>query len=157
MRERPFEALSPLHTNRITPAYAGKTPFSSSQAAAAQDHPRVCGKDKSELLCFCSQIGSPPRMRERLSGDPTLITTPRITPAYAGKTKGVEERKSKTGDHPRVCGKDLFEFITDDRVVGSPPRMRERHEATFEPGDSGRITPAYAGKTRTKPKTKNIC
>ena len=71
---------------RITPAYAGKTILLACKVGAAQDHPRVCGKDFSAMMHLDPSQGSPPRMRERPHGVFSTIRSSRITPAYAGKT-----------------------------------------------------------------------
>ena len=47
MRERRMFSLRVQPIRRITPAYAGKTVVIASIGIAAEDHPRVCGKDLS--------------------------------------------------------------------------------------------------------------
>jgi len=73
-------------------------------------------------------------MRERLGdisgrqwGRSTLPAGTGITPAYAGKTSGIRCFGCDFEDHPRVCGKDRKVFALTIIVLGSPPRMRERH------------------------------
>ena len=70
-----------------------------------------------------------------------------ITPAYAGKTLlsscvivGVE-------DHPRVCGENCMMWNPRIMTKGSPPRMRGKPLTARKSCRTGRITPAYAGKT----------
>ena len=93
-------------------------------------------------------VGSPPRMRERLSLSMMGGSFLRITPAYAGKTKRFIVSSAALRDHPRVCGKDKLTLKQRFKILGSPPRMRERprQNATYS-SESG-ITPAYAGKTK---------
>ena len=86
MRERRDFNISILTKPRITPAYAGKTAFNSSPVCPAEDHPRVCGKDLARAKIAVRCVGSPPRMRERLSYALGVYKKRRITPAYAGKT-----------------------------------------------------------------------
>ena len=51
---------------------------------------------------------------------------PRITPAYAGKTRTWKTVGGEPQDHPRIRGKDqLFNFFAG-LVIGSPPHTRER-------------------------------
>ncbi len=107
MRERLFNSLSTRLKRRITPAYAGKTWLVFSGWACLWDHPRVCGKDCSSSSASLRALGSPPRMRERPLSKSALNVSPRITPAYAGKTKIVKLFTAIIQDHPRVCGKDL--------------------------------------------------
>ena len=72
---------------------------------------------------------------------------PGITPAYAGKRMVFAGRKSRTWDHPRVCGEKMGGDTSGVQIPGSPPRMRGKDamESLKESGDG--ITPAYAGKS----------
>ena len=47
MRERPLPVFQICSSDRITPAYAGKTIGLKGEFEGEQDHPRVCGKDLS--------------------------------------------------------------------------------------------------------------
>ena len=70
----------------ITPAYAGKSLVHVDTSATNKDHPRVCGEKEGNGMKFDVELGSPPRMRGK---DPNWTpdqATPRITPAYAGKS-----------------------------------------------------------------------
>ena len=126
MRERQDIRSESARFCGITPAYAGKTFWGRKIPCGARDHPRVCGKDIKFTFKIFFTLGSPPRMRERHCNTSFISSSKRITPAYAGKTKKRRMEHWKKGDHPRVCGKD--EIITNHagKVVGSPPRMRER-------------------------------
>ena len=106
MRERPSSASDRRRQRGITPAYAGKTHSDNNNELVFEDHPRVCGKDKTFLQHTINQQGSPPRMRERLGWDFFHVDMLRITPAYAGKTLRAPLVRRGFGDHPRVCGKD---------------------------------------------------
>ena len=48
----------------------------------------------------------------------------RITPAYAGKSRGRMTHEVMTEDHPRVCGEKSLKPKSRKNTVGSPPRMR---------------------------------
>ena len=52
---------------RITPAHAGKTPLQPGLSALVPDHPRACGENESLCVVEKREIGSPPRMRGKLS------------------------------------------------------------------------------------------
>ena len=52
-------------------------------------------------------------------------------------------------DHPRVCGKNGFSTMGMMATMGSPPRMREKLKSSKIPSGCLRITPAYAGKTKS--------
>ena len=71
-----------------------------------------------------------------------------ITPAYAGKTMGRDQREISARDHPRVCGENHRPCRSSSRRAGSPPRMRGKPLACLCHPLRLRITPAYAGKTR---------
>ena len=120
---------------RITPADAGKTPYTNRCSSYAQDHPRGCGEN---IVLFAGQAlcsGSPPRMRGKLVSSGQVSQAQRITPADAGKTPSLSEsRKSPAGSPPRMRGKQPFEWFAEIRVG---------------------ITPADAGKTRFGGNTPN--
>ena len=74
----------------------------------------------------------------------------RITPADAGKTLKLALRFVRIEDHPRGCGENLVTDFTPATGVGSPPRMRGKHNAHMVGMKAIRITPADAGKTRSR-------
>ena len=88
MRERQRSLIRYKDSYGITPAYAGKTLYSGYSIHKVWDHPRVCGKDSNYTILNLEKIGSPPRMRERLYNPQLSKHEGRITPAYAGKTRG---------------------------------------------------------------------
>ena len=53
-------------------------------------------------------------------------------------------------DHPRACGENDFAHILIHRHIGSPPRMRGKRPTSQKAVFDIRITPAHAGKTKTK-------
>ena len=116
----------------ITPAYAGKTALSTVYGTSGGDHPRVCGENTSCDWGIDREVGSPPRMRGKLA-----------------KKLGIEP---KEGDHPRVCGENNLEHGAGVDSGGSPPRMRGKLHIALLISQSGRITPAYAGKTHQQKK-----
>ena len=70
-----------------------------------------------------------------------------ITPAYAGKSPGDENRQDAARDHPRVCGEKKIANSDELAVEGSPPRMRGKVLKNRVKSGQPRITPAYAGKS----------
>ena len=70
----------------ITPAYAGKSPQNQLFRKRPQDHPRVCGEKIRQMIVHPLHGGSPPRMRGKAHGLPSLLRDVGITPAYAGKS-----------------------------------------------------------------------
>ena len=78
-------AARPL--GRITPAGAGKTRFRPPTVARDRDHPRRCGENCAPVMLERCPSGSPPQVRGKLGDFPFPLTSIRITPAGAGKTK----------------------------------------------------------------------
>ena len=75
-----------MYSNRITPAYAGKSPAGQSKCRSTQDHPRLCGEKFIKSSTVMCHIGSPPPMRGKVDQNVCFDELPRITPAYAGKS-----------------------------------------------------------------------
>ena len=147
MRGKLFMKHTSSSSNRITPAYAGKTFTAVISINLPKDHPRVCGENAVAVAVFVAFPGSPPRMRGKQFACGVGRRNVRITPAYAGKTRTNLHSYLPRWDHPRVCGENYFCHFTVYRQQGSPPRMRGKpcfHAPSFT---SSRITPAYAGKT----------
>ena len=53
--------------------------------------------------------------------------------------------------HPRVCGEDFLLRSKDSGWKETPPRMRGRPVGFVQQADEVGNTPAYAGKTATRP------
>ena len=146
MRGKAEQQQSPVHLQRITPAYAGKSSLRGSRACSGRDHPRVCGEKWGPLhrRRLHPRI-TPAYAGKRLHGSCHAELTG-ITPAYAGKSDGGRCSGKIGRDHPRVCGEKWIFVVCLVAFKGSPPRMRGKglvHPIwMFHPG----ITPAYAGK-----------
>ena len=138
---------------RITPADAGKTILQHTRQQAEQDHPRGCGENMLLFMSLSPLVGSPPRMRGKLTYPRYSVKSSRITPAYAGKTCQILQRGGLRTDHPRVCGENLWIPRKAAGQAGSPPRMRGKRCRPLRPRIYRRITPAYAGKTLAKGNT----
>ena len=80
-----------------------------------------------------------------------------ITPAYAGKSPGDENRQDAARDHPRVCGEKKIANSDELAVEGSPPRMRGKVLKNRVKSGQPRITPAYAGKRTDDKRRKILC
>ena len=126
MRGKVAHRAQPHPAKGITPAYAGKSPFSAPP--------------------FIVNTGSPPRMRGKEAPAKTCAANYRITPAYAGKRADRKKPGAYAGDHPRVCGEKVILCCSCDAVQGSPPRMRGKVCVISVDVVNMRITPAYAGK-----------
>ena len=132
----------------ITPAYAGKSLLKLLHHVGLRDHPRVCGEKAYSLVINGSEWGSPPRMRGKGTKRCSSRRGGRITPAYAGKSAAALHCADLTRDHPRVCGEKSFPKNGNSVKTGSPPRMRGKALPLSLSLVVGRITPAYAGKSR---------
>ena len=131
----------------ITPAYAGKSDKFPLPPPRSWDHPRVCGEKARTLIVQNEPQGSPPRMRGKVGETGAVSVTPRITPAYAGKSLDSLTVWRRFRDHPRVCGEKSAASTWPSCPRGSPPRMRGKgaHQPVRLLGRG--ITPAYAGKS----------
>ena len=72
-------------SSRITPACAGKRNPGHNALRSGQDHPRVCGEKRPDLLINEFNPGSPPRVRGKDQAQLKVNCMTRITPACAGK------------------------------------------------------------------------
>ena len=131
----------------ITPACAGKSSWCGSHPPASGDHPRVCGEKVIQVVPPAPQVGSPPRVRGKVTPHHRVANDRGITPACAGKSQQGNRLMSWVWDHPRVCGEKRWKRRTSSCMAGSPPRMRGKVLAALMPTNALGITPAYAGKS----------
>ena len=73
-------------TDRITPAYAGKSRRQGRKQLCTQDHPRLCGEKADMVRRMLKMGGSPPPMRGKGYRLRHVVAVVGITPAYAGKS-----------------------------------------------------------------------
>ena len=138
----------------ITPAHAGKRMAFLSATKRRWDHPRTCGEKKLNVPCEVHPTGSPPRMRGKDTGTMGFGGAERITPAYAGKSTVTSSGGLDDEDHPRVCGEKRGVRLPGGLGRGSPPRMRGKADAATHGFLTQGITPAYAGKSRSRKCTR---
>ena len=113
-----------------------------------RDHPRACGEKYTKNDPYTLPLGSPPRMRGKVSAVSLLPFFTGITPAHAGKSQRIQPAYSLHRDHPRACGEKLSGFGRVCRGLGSPPRMRGKGRRGRGGAGDGGITPAHAGKSQ---------
>ena len=135
---------------RITPADAGKTITICLCACKRWDHPRGCGENIFPFYQCWHYLGSPPRMRGKRALAVGQIAGGRITPADAGKTTFWVDNANVGKDHPRGCGENCWIERNHVYEDGSPPRMRGKRFCVSASRLLDGITPADAGKTRSK-------
>ena len=113
-----------VHSEGITPAYAGKSVLLVFQSAVNRDHPRICGEKLPRTLRPSPRKGSPPHMRGKVNEKKANGFDIRITPAYAGKSTLLCFPAEPGWDHPRICGEKSLSGTDTGRKEGSPPHMR---------------------------------
>ena len=148
-KELPFVGFEP-HTG-ITPAWAGKSTSGGSVLLTAADHPRVGGEKTNRQELRAKRPGSPPRGRGKGLVICSLVRTPRITPAWAGKRKCPRPPAGGREDHPRVGGEKRVRPEVLPSGQGSPPRGRGKGPPGSGSGKQRGITPAWAGKSEEMP------
>ena len=97
--------------------------------------------------------GKPPRGR---GGQPAGTRVPRRrwkTPAWAGRTFRSSLTPTGRGENPRVGGEDRVRTFQSSPDGGKPPRGRGGLLAGARPTDGGGKTPAWAGRTASRPRT----
>ena len=115
----------------ITPAWAGKSPWTECAASAARDHPRMGGEKSAPLYVVVLNLG--------------------ITPAWAGKSWLLLDSCTLWRDHPRMGGEKTSTDRPRITDIGSPPHGRGKGEGFFLRSTTSGITPAWAGKRETDP------
>ena len=128
----------------------GKATGSSCVKLNSQDHPRVCGEKPERKAPRRPRLGSPPRMRGKETDSRRQCCSAGITPAYAGKRTLFCLAGRRNRDHPRVCGEKIASWTVCRVSMGSPPRMRGKGTSAVVMRRQLGITPAYAGKSRTR-------
>ena len=79
----------------------------------------------------------------------------RITPAYAGTTPVPRQLALDLEDHPRIRGNHPQRKQANIEIRGSPPHTREPPYGVGDEYMDTRITPAYAGTTRSFSRTSS--
>ena len=128
VRGKESNAKTGQKARRITPACAGKRATPSKNPHPGGDHPRVCGEKYTCAAVRACRLGSPPRVRGKVSVDEVNVFHGGITPACAGKRRGALCTHSCAQDHPRVCGEKARTLIEQNEPQGSPPRVRGKEE-----------------------------
>ena len=131
----------------ITPACAGNTFSRPAHGWALRDHPRMRGEYILEQRDKTFEEGSPPHARGILITALGGISAPGITPACAGNTPCLVDKKNIHRDHPRMRGEYKCWRWQSWSKPGSPPHARGILIAGMPKIASSGITPACAGNT----------
>ena len=124
VRGKGLQAQAGRLQGRITPACAGKRQGRAQFWWPAWDHPRMCGEKALKSWLMSGDVGSPPRVRGKVSVRAAWRPYHGITPACAGKRLMSSNSPTAQRDHPRVCGEKRHLSSISDFVIGSPPRVR---------------------------------
>ena len=132
---------------RITPAWAGKSRTSTGSCHFWEDHPRMGGEKPVAMHSLTTKAGSPPRGRGKGCRIHSGIKPPRITPAWAGKSRKQQRKNRWKQDHPRMGGEKISTHCSQWSSVGSPPHGRGKASLCWFCFSVECITPAWAGKS----------
>jgi len=91
--------------------------------------------------------GTPPRRRGGRSHRDLVRGVRRNTPASAGRTTNSTGSTTPPAEHPRVGGEDDHSSVGVSSEYGTPPRRRGGLQHQIRALDTGRNTPASAGRT----------
>ena len=93
---------------RITPAHAGKSPWTAPKRQRNGDHPRTRGEKAMGIMVEEIKLGSPPHTRGKVGKHLHNPGGQGITPAHAGKSQLSESGFGTTqGSPPHTRGKAL--------------------------------------------------
>ena len=134
------------NSDRITPAWAGKSQQWPHMCGRSWDHPRMGGEKTRPAFRARSRIGSPPHGRGKVVDSVGFLAGQGITPAWAGKRSSTPPSSGGRRDHPRMGGEKLRDVHVPPSLPGSPPhgRGKELHLGNDDALEG--ITPAWAGK-----------
>ena len=118
--------------------------------ASFGDHPRTCGEKAEVSVTRVHCGGSPPHMRGKGIPEKRQAGAEGITPAHAGKSCPRRGSPAAWWDHPRTCGEKARPPARRSPGLGSPPHMRGKAQGAAPDRRACRITPAHAGKRRSK-------
>ena len=129
-------------TQRITPAWAGKSDIYETLGTDPEDHPRVGGEKPPPYDQLGRRAGAPPRGRGKGGKLPGRVRPEGITPAWAGKRQPRRPSNRDRRDHPRVGGEKTWTPCKQCMTLGSPPRRRGKVVQHLVQQLHGGITPA---------------
>ena len=122
-----------------------------------RDHPRVGGEKLARLYSSVPVPGSPPRGQGKGRRIVPNVEGLRITPAWAGKSLFCFTAAVPIQDHPRVGREKQTGTVYAVLPYGSPPRMRGKEQGAGGRMAAHGITPAWAGKSRTRHRPGHRC
>ena len=166
-RGKPLLSLAWCEIERLIPAHAGKTSYSSAAPTGQRAHPRSRGENPVKPWCPSHSPGSSPLTRGKLGEEAVLRAGGGLIPAHAGKTSTPSLAATRTRAHPRSRGENREGSIVWPPPPAHPRSRGENHEPRrlrpLMPGSSpltrgkrhdghqgvrrSGLIPAHAGKT----------
>ncbi len=145
------------HNHGLIPAHAGKTSCRRMTWLASWAHPRSRGENVFLRSQEGNRRGSSPltRGKRRLGDDEH--TRERLIPAHAGKTQDSTTSLYSPRAHPRSRGENHLGCSSDQKIEGSSPLTRGKHQSRRERRRRMGLIPAHAGKTRRRPARTSGC
>ena len=131
----------------LIPARAGKTSWSRPPTLTARTHPRAGGENECRHCGHLPAPGSSPRGRGKPTANPSELSSTRLIPARAGKTRGELRLLRGPAAHPRAGGENRLTWTGRTLAPGSSPRGRGKLIMTKIKRFACRLIPARAGKT----------
>ena len=113
------------------------------------------GEKNGKDLIMRGGEGSPPHARGKVSSLQLMPSVLGITPACAGKSLQPQRSCFHGRDHPRMRGEK--QYVRGEYIIGwgSPPHARGKVRLVRKRRDTGRITPACAGKRFSSSETRH--
>ena len=137
---------------RLIPAWAGKTSATWFLRLRSPAHPRMGGENGAARDDCGQGIGSSPHGRGKRVSDSGECCPLRLIPAWAGKTKLTARPDPRYRAHPRMGGENSSSTPCCISCTGSSPHGRGKLSAGSLAWLTGRLIPAWAGKTdRARP------
>ena len=132
----------------IPHAHAGKTRCTAIRRRLAGTHPHSRGENMPWPSPAWTQPGSSPLTRGKRALDLPVKVGDGLIPTHAGKTLSSLVAVRARGAHPRSCGENTYQNVTDAATDGSSPLMRGKHRDLAGQQHGRGLIPAHAGKTK---------
>ena len=122
--------FNPRAFGGLIPAHAGKTRRAPRQRDEREAHPRSRGENVRVGSVVFVRRGSSPLTRGKPAGLSSLITSSRLIPAHAGKTRPAAYRSGQRTAHPRSRGENWQPRTRTVGRPGSSPLTRGKRQPT---------------------------
>ena len=115
----------------------------------------MCGENSCRSVSIIRSYGSSPRVRGKLRHSSATSLLRGLIPACAGKTEMALLDRLFLWAHPRVCGENYMNRLTDVQDTGSSPRVRGKQRVCILSRFISGLIPACAGKTLAASKSQS--